>query len=273
MKLSALAFANLVVASVLLVTPLLVGLTASAPYDPWYDLDENGKIDIFDVVRIAGTYGTTGDSGKNVTVTNWPLERALFPENLVLRGAYFYAGGSGYRRDLIDESTYHPPSTWPSVLAEAETITGTLDATYQLFYNETFTHQKIPLEPYLISGNPTVTVTMNLSTDIGSQFQLDCLAHLGRVSPDGNWIGIAFLSNTSMGFSGQFTLPETFTWTMSPPPNPPLMMNVDPGWRLAIRLEIYGRRFLGSDTNFSLDILCRRNADDFVVDIPIVHNP
>jgi hypothetical protein len=72
MKPSALALVNLVVATVLLLTPFLVGLTASAPYDPWYDLDENGAIDIFDVVRIAGTYGTTGDPSMNVNVTNWP---------------------------------------------------------------------------------------------------------------------------------------------------------------------------------------------------------
>ncbi|MGB9134190.1 MAG: hypothetical protein WCC63_01165 [Candidatus Bathyarchaeia archaeon] len=72
MKLSTLALVNLILATVLLFTPLLVGVTASAPYNPWYDLDENGEIDIFDVVRIAGTYGTTGDPGKNVSVTNWP---------------------------------------------------------------------------------------------------------------------------------------------------------------------------------------------------------
>lgn len=68
MKLSALTLANLVLASALLLTPFLVGLTSSARYDPWYDLDENGEIDIFDVVRIAGTYGTTGNPGKNVTL-------------------------------------------------------------------------------------------------------------------------------------------------------------------------------------------------------------
>lgn len=64
----------LALACVLLAPVFLVGITASAPYEPWYDLDENGKIDIFDVVRIAGTYGTTGDPGKNVNVTNFPLD-------------------------------------------------------------------------------------------------------------------------------------------------------------------------------------------------------
>jgi hypothetical protein len=72
MKFSAMTLANLAVAALLLFTPFLVGLTSSAPYDPWNDLDEDGKISIFDVVKIATTYGTTGDPAKNVTVTNWP---------------------------------------------------------------------------------------------------------------------------------------------------------------------------------------------------------
>jgi hypothetical protein len=72
MKFSALTLANLIVAAILLLTPFLVGLTSSAPYDPWYDLNESGKIDIFDVVMLASTYGTLGDPGKNVNVTNWP---------------------------------------------------------------------------------------------------------------------------------------------------------------------------------------------------------
>ena len=87
MRFSASTLANLALTAILLLTPILVGLTSSAPYDPWNDLDESGKIDIFDVVRIAGTYGTTGDPGKNVTVTNWPL--AVTPETTV-----WYLNGS-----------------------------------------------------------------------------------------------------------------------------------------------------------------------------------
>ena len=46
--------------------------TKSATYDPWADLSGNGKIDIYDVVDVTSIYGTTGNSTKNVTVTNWP---------------------------------------------------------------------------------------------------------------------------------------------------------------------------------------------------------
>jgi hypothetical protein len=64
---------NVVALAFVLLTPmLLVGITTSAPYDPWADLDADGDIDIFDVVKMAGAYRTTGDPGKNVSVTNWP---------------------------------------------------------------------------------------------------------------------------------------------------------------------------------------------------------
>jgi hypothetical protein len=55
-----------------LLATLLVSVTSSAPYDPWADLDADGDIDIYDIVQIAGSYGTAGDPGKNVSVTNWP---------------------------------------------------------------------------------------------------------------------------------------------------------------------------------------------------------
>jgi hypothetical protein len=51
---------SFIVVASLLVSGFLVSTTSSAPYDPWYDLDDNGKIDIFDIVRMAGTYGTAG---------------------------------------------------------------------------------------------------------------------------------------------------------------------------------------------------------------------
>ena len=40
----------------------LVGVTSSVGvYDPWCDLDDNGVINIFDVVRLAGSYQTSGE--------------------------------------------------------------------------------------------------------------------------------------------------------------------------------------------------------------------
>jgi hypothetical protein len=46
---------------VLLITMFMfVGVTSSTPYDAWYDFDDDGDIDIYDIVDIAGRYGTTG---------------------------------------------------------------------------------------------------------------------------------------------------------------------------------------------------------------------
>jgi hypothetical protein len=35
-------------------------ISSSSEYDPWRDLNDNGKIDIYDVVELCSSYGTTG---------------------------------------------------------------------------------------------------------------------------------------------------------------------------------------------------------------------
>jgi hypothetical protein len=47
--------------------------SAKDPYNPWIDFDENGIIGLTDLVALANSYGTSGDTTKNVTVTNMPL--------------------------------------------------------------------------------------------------------------------------------------------------------------------------------------------------------
>ena len=54
----------LVFVCVLLAPTLLVGVSSSATCDPWADLDADGDIDIFDIVTIAGAYGTTATRPK-----------------------------------------------------------------------------------------------------------------------------------------------------------------------------------------------------------------
>ena len=56
-------FGEIMLVTLLLASSLLVGVTSSVGvYDPWCDLDDDGDIDIFDIVRIAGIYGTSGDN-------------------------------------------------------------------------------------------------------------------------------------------------------------------------------------------------------------------
>ena len=58
--------------SVMVLTSLvLVGVTAQTnPYDPWADLDDDGDIDIYDIVDIAGRYGTSGIPMNKTTLLN-----------------------------------------------------------------------------------------------------------------------------------------------------------------------------------------------------------
>jgi len=48
----------------------VIPIRSGLPYDPWADLDSNGKIDMKDIANVASQFGTAGDSTKNVNVTN-----------------------------------------------------------------------------------------------------------------------------------------------------------------------------------------------------------
>jgi len=48
--------------------------TATLEYDPWEDIDGDGKITLYDAVSLLNSYGAEGDPTRNVTVTNFPLD-------------------------------------------------------------------------------------------------------------------------------------------------------------------------------------------------------
>jgi len=50
------------------------GSSNSLPYDPWVDLNGDGKIDIYDITWACELYDTSGDPTRNVNVTNFPLD-------------------------------------------------------------------------------------------------------------------------------------------------------------------------------------------------------
>lgn len=70
---------NLVVA-VLITFCLAAVLFSAVPvfsvgtYDPWMDTNHDGRINVLDLIKVAGILGTTGDPGLNVTVTNPTLD-------------------------------------------------------------------------------------------------------------------------------------------------------------------------------------------------------
>jgi hypothetical protein len=47
-----------------------VGSQGVREYDPWYDINDDGKIDLKDYYGVGLKYATTGDPTKNVNVTN-----------------------------------------------------------------------------------------------------------------------------------------------------------------------------------------------------------
>jgi|GEM_PF-2859172 len=51
-------------------------------YNPWADYNEDGVIDVFDIVPGGAAYGTEGDPTKNVYVTNWPYGYNVTVTNL-----------------------------------------------------------------------------------------------------------------------------------------------------------------------------------------------
>jgi hypothetical protein len=48
------------------------GSQTAVQYDPWADMNDDGKIDIKDIAYSSRLFGTLGDPTKNVNVTNWP---------------------------------------------------------------------------------------------------------------------------------------------------------------------------------------------------------
>lgn len=57
--------------------------SATKIYDPWSDYNDDGKIDIKDLVNTISLFQTYGDSTKNVNVTNWPTQQAEPPWKVV----------------------------------------------------------------------------------------------------------------------------------------------------------------------------------------------
>ena len=49
-------------------------IRGSQPYDPWADLDDNGKISMADIGFMCQMFGTYGNPTKNVTVFSMPYE-------------------------------------------------------------------------------------------------------------------------------------------------------------------------------------------------------
>jgi hypothetical protein len=105
--------------------------TAALEYDPWIDVNGDGKIDITDVAMTSGSFGTYGDSTRNVNVTNFPSQqpepswKVISVEELNISLTYGNIGTAtniyvgGYSRMFIHMKItnasfigYHPTVIW-----------------------------------------------------------------------------------------------------------------------------------------------------------------
>lgn len=69
-----------------------VGSQGVREYNPWYDINDDGKIDLKDYYGVGLKYATTGDPTKNVTITGHANKLAYsVQEQTILAGKTFYS--------------------------------------------------------------------------------------------------------------------------------------------------------------------------------------
>jgi len=90
---------NMVLVTVLATSTFFISTTASTTeYNPWSDIDGDGEITIYDVVKVTGIYGSSGNPTRNVVekADYYCLQYTLFPLQYGKNVSYYCSTG-GYR--------------------------------------------------------------------------------------------------------------------------------------------------------------------------------
>jgi hypothetical protein len=75
------------------------GSQSTLSYNPWMDINDDGRIDIYDVVSVTAIYGKTGDPTKNVSVSNYGFKVLSYDINITANtGGCINIPVSGYRQ-------------------------------------------------------------------------------------------------------------------------------------------------------------------------------
>lgn len=92
--------------TVLITSSMMIALFLMFParsqvgtYNPWADYNGDGLVDILDIVPAAASFGTSGDSTKNVNVTNWPVTKqqtVFWARTTSGVSAIYWASGFGH---------------------------------------------------------------------------------------------------------------------------------------------------------------------------------
>ena len=160
MKMTHSKLLNIVLVTVLATSLFFISTTAStAEYNPWSDIDGDGDIDIYDVVRVTGIYHTSGDPTRNVTITNWPdfiVNLHTSTQPLILKGLAFESlEGLSYR--LFEAKDTYEYVGWP---VNEVVIESSSSPEYKEIYNQTFFYYKPALQSFEIYGE--VLANLNL---------------------------------------------------------------------------------------------------------------
>jgi hypothetical protein len=268
-----------IVATFCLTVALFVAVpTLSQPstpeYNPWADMNDDGIVDIFDVVAVTGIYESTGEPVKNVNVTNWPATRQTFPRNLMLRGTSVDYGPFA-ERYLIDRDTEYPCRNLPRDKCnrkdyDAFSAYPLIGPGEMIFYNATFWYPTHTEQSYLVQGYTSVSLTFNVSQwePVDNWWEVHIYVMLGVNGPAG-WRPLAQLAPMPYTYYGwgmlsDATLGAYFDATLLP-------RAVNPGEYLGINIVMVAE--VGSGT-FGIHVrLLYGMTEEMFVTIPIVENP
>jgi hypothetical protein len=248
----------------------VIPIRSGQPYDPWADINDDGKINMYDIGNVASRFSTAGDSTKNVNVTNWPSQQPTFPRNLVLKGTFNLAykpdlGLIGF--ELIDEDTPYPPDNSRRDNFSIVYQNTTINTTKSQLFDRTFIYDKMPTKSYQILGSPRICLAFNISLYTTGGMSVECELDLGVTATDGSWSN---LTSMSSGLTSYNSHPTPITVAIEAAGSVMSPIIVDPLERLSLRLKIDAYSFTGTSTISGLSLLVQKETDEFLAIIPIV---
>ena len=86
------------------------GSQASKQYDPWMDINDDGRIDMRDITQLCINFMATGDPTKNVTVSGYGFKVLNYDINITANtGGCINVSVSGYRQITLH---FNPIRSW-----------------------------------------------------------------------------------------------------------------------------------------------------------------
>lgn len=155
--------------AVVLLTMAFIPISSQVgTYDPWLDVDENGKIEIKDFAQMALAYGTTGDPTKNVNVTNWPSDYEVQTVSINVTWAGYH--GFAQSQPIVYAGGYSRITLCfrPTNMSERED-----EVTISAYFVDWFTgltppmwgyaHEYIPSGLYVATAHKTLSGSLGIS--------------------------------------------------------------------------------------------------------------